>query len=190
MTALIPPLWGKPVVAALLRSYLNRVQGLEDDIFEVLAAFDVNTCDATRLAILGKVVGQANFGWDLETYRNVVRARIAANRSHGLEEDILKVLHLAGGITEHVTITAHAPATLTIALGETITDAAATALDFLLPKTRAAGVQLHLFRPVDDPAAGAALTWGSALDASVGGDLDSTASPIPDTPTLYSVHVL
>ncbi len=187
LVALVPPLWGKPVIAAVLRSYLNRVQELEDDIFEVLGAFDINTCDSTRLNVLGRIVGQSNLGWGLETYRNVVRARIAANRSHGREDDLIAVLQLAGGVAPGAaTITQHTPATVTITLADPITDDAAEALDFLLPVTRSAGVQLHLFRSFTP----AGLTWGSALDAGIGGDLDSSVTPIPDTPTLYSVHTL
>jgi hypothetical protein len=144
LTALVPPFWGKPVIAALLRSYLNRVQELEGDIFDVLSAFDVRTCDETRLAVLGRIVGQSNLGWDLETYRAVIMARIAANRSHGREQDLITVIGLASGAVGAVVL-AIGNANLYVTLPGAITDAALTALRFLLPKTRAAGVGMQLF---------------------------------------------
>jgi hypothetical protein len=144
IVSLIPALWGKPVVAALLHSYVAQIQRLEDDAWEVLGAFDVRTCDATRLAILGKVVGQANFGWSTETYRSVIMAKIAVNRSKGREDDLLRVISLAAGVTIGVGITALGFATLYVTLPGAITDDQLEALLFLLPKTRSAGVQLQL----------------------------------------------
>lgn len=185
LVSLVPSFWGKPVMAAILRSYLRRVQELEDDIFEVLGAFDVRTCDATRLAVLGKIVGQSNLGWDTETYRAVVRAKIAANRSHGREDDLVSVIRLAAGVTTPTEITQTGNATLTITLGETITDAAATALTFLLPKTRAAGVQLHLFRPTDDDA----LLWADTTDPGSGTDFADTTIPSSGA-SAYDVRIL
>jgi hypothetical protein len=144
LVKLIPPLWGKPVVAALLRSYLNRVQELENDTWEVLGAFDVRTCDATRLAILGRIVGQSNLGWNTETYRAVVRARIAANRSHGREADIVNVILLATGLTGTVGVVAVGFANLMVTLPGAVSAEGLVALRFLLPKTRAAGVGMQL----------------------------------------------
>lgn len=141
---LVPPLWGKPVVAALLASYVKRVQELEDDAWEVLEAFDVRTCDATRLAILGRIVGQSNLGWDTETYRAVIKARIAANRSHGREQDLVTVILLATGISGTIGVEAVGFANLMITLPGAVSDEGLVALRFLLPKTRAAGVGMQL----------------------------------------------
>ncbi len=141
--SLVPAFWGKPVIAALLHGYIAQVQQLEDDAWEVLNAFDVRTCDATRLAILGKIVGQANFGWSTATYRAVIMAKIAANKSKGREDDLVRVISLATGATG-VGILAVGFATLYITLPGAITDDQLEALVFLLPRTRAAGVQLQL----------------------------------------------
>lgn len=131
-------------MAAILRAYLNRVQELEDDIFEVLSAFDVRTCDETRLTILGKIVGISNLGWSVETYRSVVRAKIATNRSHGREDDIIAVIRLASGTEGDIGILAIGNANMVVTLPGAITDDALEALRFLLPRTRAAGVGMQL----------------------------------------------
>lgn len=173
---LIPPLWGRPVIAAILRSYINQVQELEDAAFEVMGAFDVNTCDATRLAVLGRVVGQPNQGWDTETYRAVVRAKIATNRSHGREDDIVQVVRLVlgpDGDGMGVTVTSFAPAAMRVEpTGGTVPTSARTALRTLLPHARAAGVQQHLVARHADPG----LVWGSTTGSAPGTALASSVS--------------
>lgn len=177
LVKLVPPFWGKPVIAALLRSYINRVQEFEDDCIEVMNAFNVNTCDATRLAVLGRVVGQPNMGWGTETYRAVVRAKIAANRSHGREDDIVNVIRLAtGGDAGAIQCTHLVPATVLVDVAGTITDDHFEALLFLLPKTRSAGVSMLLT---------VALEGGFTIDSSVAplagaGTIDSSATPDAD----------
>ncbi len=113
-----------------------------------MGAFDVRTADATRLAILGRVVQQPNFGWSTETYRKVIMAKIAANRSRGLEDDIIRVLQIALPTTIPVVMWSLSPATLVVMPQDSASPEAMEALLFLLPKTRAAGVQMHvLFSP-------------------------------------------
>jgi len=159
LVKLVPPYWGKPVIAALLRSYINRVQEFEDACFEVMNAFDVNTCDATRLAVLGRVVGQPNFGWSESTYRAVVRAKIATNRSRGTEDDIVNVLRLITGSTAPITITSIVPATMSIEMGEPVSADHLVAMVFLLPKARAAGVRINLITPTEGEARWDVSSW-------------------------------
>lgn len=171
LVSLIPPFFGKPVIAALLRSYIRRVQELEDDAFEVLGAFDVNTCDETRLKVLAKIVGVSNLGWDLETFRAVVRARIATNRSHGREEDIINVLRLITTSTAPITITPLVPATMAVEMGEPVSAEHLAAIVFLLPKARGAGIRINLVVPTEgefilDDSAGA-LAGAGTFDDSV-----------------------
>jgi hypothetical protein len=174
ITALIPPFWGKPIIASLLWSYVKQIQRLEDDAWEVLGAFDVRTCDATRLAILGKIVGQPNFGWSLETYRAVVKAKIATNRSKGREDDILRVLRLITSTTADINITTRSPATLVVVMTEPITQNHLEAIAFLLPKTRAAGVGLNFTAPLEG-----GFTFDSSVSPLAGaGTLDSSVSPL------------
>jgi hypothetical protein len=164
LVKLVPPFWGKPVIAALLRSYINRVQAFEDDCNAVAAAFDINTCDATRLAVLGRVVGQPNQGWTTETYRAVVRAKIATNRSAGTENDLVNVVRLASSSTDPIGVTSVSPATVLLEIFGAISDDANEALLFLLPRTRSAGVRLHYVRGFDTDG----LTWASSVTGGGG----------------------
>lgn len=186
IVSLVPPFWGKPVIAALLRSYINRVQEFEDDCAAVLSAYDVNTCDATRLAVLGRIVGQSDLGWDLETYRAVVRARIATNRSHGREDDVVNVLRLITGSTEPITITALSPATLSVEMGEPVSAEHMVAIAFLLPKARAAGVRLNFVAPTE----GGLILDSSVTTLAAANTFDSSVTPIPDAGTFGSARTL
>lgn len=187
IVSLVPAFWGRPRIAALLRSYVNRVQELEDDIFEVLSAYDINTCDATRLAVLGRIVGQSNtVGWDLETYRAIVRARIATNRSHGTEDDIINVLRLITGSTAPILVYPLVPATIAIEMGEPVSDEHMVAIAFLLPKARGAGIRLNFVAPTEG---------GLILDSSVStlagaGTFDSSVSTILGAGTFGSATTL
>jgi hypothetical protein len=186
LVSLVPPFWGKPRIAALLRSYINRVQEIEDAAWEVLQAFDVNTCDETRLKVLAKIVGVSNFGWDLETFRAVVRARIATNRSHGTEDDILRVLRLITGTAAPITVYPLVPATIAVDMGEPVSDEHMVAIAFLLPQARGAGIRLNFVAPTeggwifDDAVAG--------LDAA--NTFDNSVTPITGAGTFGAAITL
>lgn len=182
---LVPPFWGKPRIAALLQTYLNRVQEFEDVCWDVLDRYTLDGADDARLAVLGRIVGQPNFGWGTEAYRAVLRGKIRANRSRGLVLDLLEVIQAVTPTDEQVHEAIHGNATMSLWTDAAIDADTYTALAFLLPKTRAAGVQMH-FMWVDDTDG---LILGDALDASVGGDLGDTTHPT-DGSTLYSVAVL
>jgi hypothetical protein len=171
----IPSLWGKPRAAALLRSYIRPVQQIEDACFEVLGAFDVRTCDPTRLATLAKIVGQSNLGWSTETFRAVIMARIATNRSHGTEDHVLRVLRLITQSAAPISMRPLAPATLRIEMSESVGADRMIAVAFLLPKARGAGVQQHLLNPPPGAPATPGLTFASAISGG-GGDLASAIS--------------
>lgn len=186
LVKLVNNFWGKPRIAALLRAMINRVQELEDATWEVLEAYHIDTADSARLDILGKIVGQNRFAFSDEEYRAVLRAKIASNKSRGLTDDLISVIHLATAGTMPVDIEHYVPATATVTLGEEITDAQLTALEYLLPRTRAAGVKLHLFRRVSDEP----FIVGSSVDAALGSDIDSSVTPGTSDATLYSTRTL
>lgn len=140
----VAPFWGKPRMAAMLRSFLNRVQELEDAGWEVLEAFNINTADDARLAVLGRIVGQPNFGWSTETYRSIIRAKIRTNRSKSREDDIVDVIRLAMNSESRIYLQHMSPATVLVWLTDGLDEDHEEALLFLMPKTRAAGVKMQL----------------------------------------------
>lgn len=81
LSKLISQYRGLPRAEGWLRAHLEQDRELENAIFAVLAARDVDTCDETRLAVLAKLVGQPPRGTTLEAFRTFVKGAIAANRS-------------------------------------------------------------------------------------------------------------
>lgn len=140
-----PPFWGKPRIASLLLAMINRVQELEDSCWDVLERYTLEGADTARLNVLGKIVGQPRFTSNDELYRAVLRAKIRANLSRGLTDDIIEVVQLITNETAVVYVQHYTPATAfvwTLAEGAY---AVRDAFRILMPKTRAAGVQLHMF---------------------------------------------
>jgi hypothetical protein len=159
---LIPAFWGKPRIAALLQSFLIPVQELEDVMWQVLAAYKINTADTARLDVLGKIVGQPRFWSNDETYRAVIRAKIRTNRSRGLTTDIVEVVSLVTGTTDPVHVEHYVPATMAVWIETPLEDDIYEALAFFLPKARAAGVSLHFYwteEGLDDAAVWDETTW-------------------------------
>lgn len=84
----------KPRIEALLRSYLDEVQELEDVIADIRASRDVDTTTGVHLEKIGRKVGQPRVGVD-DLYRVFIRVRIRVNASHGKAKDVIAVAKLA-----------------------------------------------------------------------------------------------
>lgn len=88
----------KPRLAALLTSYLDRIQELEDAIWSVIEGRLIDQAVGVQLDILGKLVGQSRIDLDDEIYRTRIRTRIRANRSLGHPEDLIAVTQTCIGL--------------------------------------------------------------------------------------------
>jgi hypothetical protein len=88
---------GKPRFAAMLKSYIRQVQDLENATWDVINSRDVDTCDETRLEVIGRIVGQPPAGQSTETYRLYVKVRIKVNRSDGSPETMKSIARLLLG---------------------------------------------------------------------------------------------
>lgn len=184
---LAPAFWGKPFVVALLSSFMREIQALEDTLWEMLELRTVDGGDLPRLKVIGKLVGQPRLRFELEDYRLLIRARALANVSRGRASDMFGVLEVLLGPGQY-TLVEGGEATLYLTALQPIDETGVALIAEVLPDTRSAGVGLQLFRPIDDSIAG--LRWGSSVDTGLGGDLDSSVTPIVDTPLLYSVRNL
>lgn len=144
---LIAPFWGKPKANALLVAMLRQLQLAEDVLWDIMEAYDVRTATGFRLDTIGALVGQPRFGFNDETYRRVIFGRIRAARSLGRENDLLEVVQLAAALDEGISLENVGNATVTMEIDRELTAAEMSALEYLLPKTRGAGIQLHLITP-------------------------------------------
>lgn len=173
---LIPPFWGLPRIAAIMLSWLTEVQELDDTIATTLVIRELATADDPRLVILGKIVGQPNFGYPTETYRRVIQARISANQSEGLGADLLRIAHLlfdpTTGDAPLITIREGGIASVLITVWGDTADALFEAPNVILPDSRSGGVALELFLR-------SASTASEIIETFIGGDTNVPATGTP-----------
>lgn len=86
-------LWqDKPVVVALLTTYLNSVQQIEDVYDQLLNERGLDTAIGAQLDVLGLIVGELRNGRLDEPYRSAIKLRIAINSSDGTEPVVVSLL--------------------------------------------------------------------------------------------------
>lgn len=90
---------GLPVVAdtnlkRLLAAALMGAQDLEAALQQLLTQRNILTAVGAQLDVIGKIVGQARDGLSDDDFRRYCRARIAAHKSKGATEDLIKVISL------------------------------------------------------------------------------------------------
>src|SRR5688572_31943917 len=79
---------------AILRSFGEEFQEVEDAFQQLLTKHSVDTTIGQQLEDIGNRVGEPPSGLDDELYRRHIRARIAANRSKGRVKDLITVARL------------------------------------------------------------------------------------------------
>lgn len=131
----------RPRLAALLSSYIQRVQELEDATWDVLVKRLIDSAADAQLDAIGRGVGEARDGKDDTTYRLFILARIRINMSFGHADDVIDVLNLveAAGFL----LTEYYPAAMHVEY-DTVTTADPTVLIALARLAKSAGVRLQL----------------------------------------------
>ena len=86
------PVWGMPRIASFVWAIVTGLQELENAVQSVISLRTVEGATLTQLKVLGKIVGQRYASEETETYRALIKARIAANRSSGTMDDLLRVV--------------------------------------------------------------------------------------------------
>lgn len=84
----------KPNLVALLAIFTAHYDELEAAFYALLVERTIYAAVGAQLDQIGAVVGQPRQGLDDETYRRYILARIAANKSDGLVEDLLNIVRL------------------------------------------------------------------------------------------------
>ncbi len=113
---------GKPNIENFLRVLLEPFNELELVYTSLLLERSVNSAVGTQLDLLGKLVGQLREGRNDDDYRRFIRARIAANRSEGTIENLLKVIHLVLNDDDVVIVTETQRGTVVARLTGIVTD--------------------------------------------------------------------
>lgn len=71
-----------------------EIQALEDALQQLLLERSIDTAVGAQLAAIGRKVGEPPSGLSDDVYRRRIRARIAANRSRGRVEDLIRITRL------------------------------------------------------------------------------------------------
>jgi hypothetical protein len=94
---LIDQFKGQPVIVGILTSWTNRIQELEDALFDVITKRILDDAADAQLDSIGDLVGEEREGRGDSDYREAIRLKIRVNRSKGKSEDIVQVTNQATG---------------------------------------------------------------------------------------------
>jgi hypothetical protein len=170
---------GKPNLAAILASYTDQLQLLENALWDIITARLVDYAEGAQLDAIGRIVGEIRQGQNDAQYRARLRVRIRINQSFGTAEDVIIVLQMLDAALfafvesgyAHFDIVYSAPLT---------SPAVASQVPKIIKQTRAAGIGATVTIPTDatrggrygtalDPAFNQHIGAGTVLDSSYGG---------------------
>jgi hypothetical protein len=86
-----------PKLAALLTSYVDQIQDLEDAIYGLLQGRWLDYAEGDQLDGLGSIVGENREGRTDSDYRLAIRVRILINLCEGTPEQIIEIFELLTG---------------------------------------------------------------------------------------------
>lgn len=108
---------GKPNLAALLNDLNAQTQELETALQDLFTQRSIDTAFGAQLDVLGKILGQARGGFDDDTYRQYLRARMLLNISSASTEDIYGIFRALIDDTATVEIEDQYPAAFVLRVG-------------------------------------------------------------------------
>ncbi len=137
----------KERIVALLRSWVARVQDLEDTFWDLHTKRALGSAEGATLDLLGKIVGQPRDNRSDTVYRLWIAARILVNRSSGMPEQLIAIAKKLVGAEVAVRLEEQYPAALTIYADEVTDGPSGVEIAKLLQLAKAAGVglQYHWF---------------------------------------------
>lgn len=104
-----------PNFTSLAKVIGKRFQILSNDLEDIRAVRDLDTAMGTNLDKLGAIVGQSREGFSDLIYRTLIKAKTAANRSKGTDDDVINTaLILRKGIATDIVYTEFFPAAIQI----------------------------------------------------------------------------
>jgi len=93
----VPAVFQKPLILALLGSYLKQLQDLEDACWQLFTLRFLSVAENEALEKWGRLVGESRNGDSDDFYRVRITIRIAVNRSRGNMADLRKIALLVFG---------------------------------------------------------------------------------------------
>jgi hypothetical protein len=167
----------KPRWSALLSAIVDEYQVCEDTLFQILAAFDVDTAVGEQLDFLGKQVGERRDNRVDADYRAAVRARMLVNRSNGKIEELYGII-LALFPDAVASVAEYFPASIVVDVTAVLGGVTHQTVVTLLRQAKLGGVRLDLnltdaassFIWSDADVVDLTNGWGSDTDDTLGGD--------------------
>lgn len=98
-----------PRLKGLLRSLIQPLQSIADDICHFSEGLHIDEVSEHWLDILGELAGQKRSGMSDNDMRSWVKIRIMLNRCHGTPEELLIILKLLLGHDYQLTLAEHKP---------------------------------------------------------------------------------
>lgn len=93
-TLLIGHFQEDPAMVSFSTIFGNKVQEIEDALWQLYTERGIDTAIGAQLDILGKILGYTRGGLDDDTYRLRLRGKIALNRDSGTITEILDIFAL------------------------------------------------------------------------------------------------
>ena len=192
LALLIMTFKGKPRIEAVLTSYLEQVQVLEDDFWEVFSNRWVDTATGIQLDRLGEIVGETRQSSSDDEYRAFIRARIRVNRSNGKMPELVSIVSLIldGGA---VTAREYYPSSIVIGAYDAL-PVSARRVNRMLQRAKAGGVRIDLIYSKVDRTSTLTFGWsGGSLGLATGqkpgwsGDIPGDTGVFAGTMTKESV---
>lgn len=144
---LITQFKGSASLGALLDSYIQQVQLLENAAFDVLNSRTVESASDAQLDLLGKLVGQPRNGMEDKDYRLCINARIAINVGSGTADQLLNLFILLG---ETPSIYVTPPASFYLYMPSISSDTAASYAPLVAIAKAAAVASAVVYSTIDD----------------------------------------
>lgn len=140
-------------IEKLIVALLVPAQDIENALQQLKLYRLVDTAVGAQLDILGRIVGQARNGLVGDTYRRYLRARIVANFSDGVVEDLIKVVDFViYDADAEIVISGILNATARLRVdGIAISDEIGAIVNGFVNDTRAAGVRVITQWAVSEP---------------------------------------
>ncbi len=134
----------KPKLAAFISALVDPIQDLENAMWQLLTERAISTAVGAQLNAIGLIVNQPRIGLSDDAYRRYLRARIAVNRSDGVDENLIRISRLILNDTDAtLEIDNQGPAAVVVRIGSvSITSELAEILNSFLQDAKKSGVRL------------------------------------------------
>lgn len=155
----------QPNLAKVLDTLNDQTQKLEDALWQLLTERTMSSALGAQLDALGRIVGQARQGFDDETYRLYLKARVLLNVSSGTKEEIYSIFRPLVDVSTTMRIEEQPPAAFVLRFGGVaFTPAQIQRLIVFLRAAKSAGVRAIMEWFEYDPAEVFTLDIGPGLD--------------------------